>query len=468
MSAGKKKLLHGAIAAIIAVAISLITPPEGISPESMRFAGIFIGVIYLLFINVFPDYVVGILGLCLICVFKAAPFPDVWGGLCSSTFLLIAAAIGLGMAVIKTGLLNRVALWILQWFPNSYLGRVFSLLVVGLVIGPFIPAAASKAALAGPLAASVSDTLGFPRKGKGAAGLFAASYVAMCVLGLIYLSGTAYSLLTIGMMSPEAAAEVTWFNWLWYSLPWGIIVLALTCVFIKFAYKPETVDSTGNKNYVKEKLMACGPMSKDEKVSGVILVICMLMWMTANLHGISSTVVAMTGFICMFVFDVFKKGDMRSKIPWETILFIASVLCYAPLVGSTGWSDWIAVSLAGQLEPLISNAYVYIIVLSVMVLLIRFVVISQTATFTLFFIVMAPIASSFGISEFVTGFVVSAGCLVWNSSYQNSTWLTAYGAAGGDEFTTYGSQLKMSIAYTIFNIVACLISVPFWHMLGLC
>lgn len=463
-----KQLIHGGIAVVIAIVLSLIAPPEGLTVESMRFAGVFVAVIYLLFVNVFPDYVVGMLGLCIVSAIGAASFDSTFSALASSSFLLIAAAIGLGMAVIKTGLLNRVALWILQCFPNTYFGRILSLMVVGLVIGPFIPAAASKAALSGPLAASVSDTLGFPRKGKGAAGLFAASYMSMCVLGLIYLSGTAYALLTVGMMSPEAAAEVTWMKWLLYSLPWGIVVLICSCAFILFAYKPEKIESDSNKNFVKEKLHGLGKMSKDEKVSGIILVICILLWMTASYHGVSSTVVAMTGYVLMFLFGVFKKGELRTKMPWETVLFIGSVLCFAALIGSTGWSDWIAQALGGKLEPLISNTYTYIIIMSILVMLMRFVVISQTATFTLFFVVMAPIASTYGISEFVTGFVVSACCLVWNSSYQNSSWLTAYAAAGGEEFTTYNSQLKMSLAYSLFTIVASLISVPFWQMMGLC
>lgn len=464
----KKQLIHGLIAIVIAVVISMLPAPEGLDAKAMDFGGIFVGVIYLLFVNVFPDYVVGLTGLCFVCCTSSASFADTWSGLSGSSFLLIAAAIGLGMGVIKTGLLNRVSLWILQWFPNTYLGRILSLQIVGLVIGPFIPAAASKAALAGPLAASVSDTLGFPRKGNGAAGLFASSYMSMCVLGLIYLSGTAYSLLTVGMMTPEAAAEVTWMRWLLYSLPWGIVVFVLSVVFIMFAYKPEKIESDENKNYVKDKLHSLGKASYEEKVSGIILVVCMLMWMTASWHGIDSTAVAMTGFILMFVFGVFKKGEMRTKIPWETILFIASVLCFASLIGTTGWSGWISTALSGRLEPFVSNTYTYVIVLSILVMLMRFVVISQTATFTLFFVVMSPIASTFGISEFITGFVVSAGCLVWNSSYQNSTWLTAFAAAGGDEFTSYHTQLKMSLAYSVITIVASLISIPFWGMMGLC
>lgn len=464
----KKQLIHFLVAASIAVVLSLISPPEGLTPEAMRFAGIFVAVIYLLFVDCFPSYVVGLAGLSAISIVNAAAFGDIWGSMASSSFLMIAAAIGLGMAVVKTGLLNRVALWILKLFPNSYFGRILSLLTVGIVIGPCIPAAASKAALAGPLAASVSDTLGFPKKGKGAAGLFAAAYMSFCVIGLIYLSGTAYALLTVGMMSEEAAAAMTWGRWLLYSLPWGIVVLVLTVLFILFVYKPEKVDSDNNKNYIGEKLESLGKMSRDEAVSGIILVICLLMWMTSKTHGVSATVVSLAGFSAMWLLGVFKKGEFRSKIPWETIIFIGSVLCLASLVGSTGWSDWIGQKLGGVLAPLVSNVYVYIIILSILVILMRFVVISQTATFSLFFVVMAPIAASLGISEFITGFVISAGCLVWNSNYQNSSWLTAFAGAGGDEFTTFKEQLKMSVGYSVMLIVGSLISVPFWKMFGLC
>ncbi len=463
-----KLTIHVIIALIFAIGVSNINPPEGLTVQSMRFMGIFLGVIWIMLTNVIDDFVIGILGL-MLCVFSGAvSFTDAVACFSNKTFLLIMAALGLGAAVIKTGLLNRLSLHMLKLFPKSYNGQLSAVLATGLIISPFIPAAASKSALGGPLASSVGEALGFPKKGNGMNGLFAMSYISFCVLGLIFLSGTAYALLTIGMMTPEDAATVTWIKWLLYSLPWGIVVTVLCFAFIKMVYKPENLDSVNDPDFINKKIEALGPATRIEKISGIILLVCIIGWVLSSWLKVSSEAIALTGLTCMFLFGVFEKKDLRARMPWEMIAFIASILGYATLLSTTGWSKWLGVALGGALGGVISNVYVYVIVLSIAVYIARFVVISQTATFSLFFVLMGPIAATYGIHPFITGFVTSAACMVWNSKYQNSTWLTAYASAGGEDVLSYKAQFKMSVAYSVIAIIAALISIPFWRMMGLC
>lgn len=463
-----KTIVHVAIAIILATVISCITPPEGLTAEAMRFMGIFIGVIWIMLTDVISDFVIGLLGLMLCVITGAIPFNAAVSFFSNNTFLLILAALGLSAAVVKTGLLYRISLKLLNLFPKNYTGQLLAILLSGLAMGPFIPALVSKSALGGPLATSVGEALGFPKKGKGMNGLFAMAYVSFCILGLVYLSGTAFSLLTIGMMSPEDAAALTWLKWFIYALPWGVVVMVLCFIFIRLIYKPEELESNGDPEFIRKKLAELGTMKMEEKISGIILVLCVIGWITSSWTGIEATVIAFTGLMCMFLFGVFTRAELRTKLPWEMILYIGSVLGYAALISSTGWGKWLGGVLGQYFEAIIPNVYVYVIVLAIAVCIFRCVVISQTATFSLFFVFMAPIAATYGIHPFITGFVTSAACAVWNTKYQNATWLAAFAAAGGDDVISYREQFKMSIAYSIILIIAALVAIPFWKMMGLC
>ena len=459
-----KCMLHIAIAVILGVVVANITPPEGLTVKSMKFMGVFLGVIWLVMTDAVLDFAASIMGLMLCAFTGAISFAESTAFLSNSTVVLIMSALGLGAALIKTRLLNRIALYMMKLFPKSYTGQLLAILVTGLIIGPFIPALVSKTALGGPLAAAIGEAFGFPKRSKGMNGLFAMSYVSFCILGLIFLSGTAYALLILGMLNPEEVRALTWGKYFTYSLAWGVVTATLSFIFIKAAYKPEQVAAASD--FIIKKIEAMGPVTRHEKIAGLILVLCITAWIVAP--RIQPASIAMSGLIGMFLFGVLDKQDLRSKLPWEMIAFIGSILGYAALLISTGWSKWLGQALGGVMGGIISNVYVYVIVLALAGYLLRCVVISQTASFSITFLIMAPIASNFGIHPFITGFVTSTACMVWNTRYQNTTWLAAFASAGGEDVVSYNEQFKMSIAYSIISIIACLISIPFWKMMGLC
>lgn len=56
------KLLKIVIPAILAIIIANIAPPEDLTVESMRFAGLFVCMIIWMVLNVWPDFVITLVG----------------------------------------------------------------------------------------------------------------------------------------------------------------------------------------------------------------------------------------------------------------------------------------------------------------------------------------------------------------------------------------------------------------------
>lgn len=70
------KLIKIIIPILIALGISFITPPGELTVASMRFAGIFVCLIIWMVLNIWPDFVITLVGLCAFVIFGVCTFGD--------------------------------------------------------------------------------------------------------------------------------------------------------------------------------------------------------------------------------------------------------------------------------------------------------------------------------------------------------------------------------------------------------
>jgi len=460
-----KPAIHVAVAIILGIIIGTATPPVGLKIEAVRFIGIFMAVIYLLVVDALPDYVVAFLGVMAVVVFKVTEYKVAVGGLVGTTNMLIASAIIIGTAATRSGVINRITLWIMQFFPATYRGQLASILTVGTAIAPLIPGAAAKGALAGPFSATVSNILGFANKSKGAAGIFAATFVCFCSFPIMFLSGSAWGIVLFGL-SKQVQAEFTWTKWFISAMPWGIVIILGTYFAVQLLYKAEETKNIV-EGFAKSGLEKIGPMSRKEKLASFVLAAVLILWILEKVIGVSSVVIAAVGAASYVLIGVFDRKEFRALIPWDSVIFLGSILCFADIFSAVGIPAFLAKSLGGTFKPFVSNVYLYTAILSILVGAVRTVIISQVACMTIFFLTVSPLAEVAGIHPWITGFTIISATVTWNSYISNSGWLTAYTTANSGELVTYSSQLKMSIAYMVLSIIGLWISVPFWKMAGL-
>ena len=87
------------------------------------------------------------------------------------------------------------------------------------------------------------------------------------------------------------------------------------------------------------------------------------------------------------------------------------------------------------------------------------------ALMTIFTVACAPFAIAAGMHPFIPGFIALVTVNVYNTSYNNGTYITAMAAADG--MVQYGPTSKMSWVYTLACIVGCICCVPMWKAFGL-
>ncbi len=460
----KKRIIGGIVGILVGIAISLAPVPEMLNRGAMVGLGILIWGLIWMVTGVIKEYAAVIAMSALWAAFQVVPFGTAFAAFSGTNFWLLLGAIGMGVAVAKCGLLKRITFRILSIFPASFRGQMMAIMVSGTIISPLIPSGTAKAALGGPLVSSISDSIGFQRKSKGAGGLFAAYHISWLVMTPVFLSSSFLGYTVLGLLPEETAAEFTWVRWFICALPWSVFVLVVCGLVFMKLYKPEE-DKRLDPSYIKGKIEMLGPWSRDEKACAAVLVVCLLMWMTESIHGIDAAVVALVALVIFIGLDIMNTDDFRKNIAWDSLILITALTNVGTVISAVNLDTWIGNMLGGYITPLISTPVIFVPILCILVYLVRFVIASWVAVMTIFIVLLSPFALEAGMDPWIIGMILYASVNIWIFRYQNGPYISAVTAT--NDLIDHKQAVPACITYMIASMLGFMICIPYWKILGL-
>lgn len=460
------KLILAIIAVIVGIVISTLTPPPELSKEAMNYLGVFATFIILMFLRIMPESTWALLMLCSFVLFNAIGFKDAFSSFSSSVVWIMACASGVGYAAAKTGLLRRIAFHVLKLFPQNYKGQVIALMAAGTVVEPLIPSIVGKVVIMAPLSVAVTKDLGFKKSSKGAAGLFNAMWISSGVIGHAFMNGSAVSFAILALLGDQAG-DFTWGKWLICASIWMIGTLVISYFGIMALYKPKGSEAKQyGSDFAKNMLIEMGPMSKEEKIASAILGFMLLGFITSSLHGIDVAVISGISLCAAMLLGLFTGKEIRSGIPWETIILNASVITLASALTSLHINDWLTRILAPVMGPLTGNIYIFIAAMCLIIYFLRTFIMSPTSTMTICYFIFASSAAAAGIHPWVLMFVMSCAGSLWTLPFQHNVYVACLGATNG-ETVEHWDVYKMSIVYMVICLITMELSIPLWQFMGL-
>lgn len=462
----QKKLLWEGIAVALGLIIAFIPAPQGLEQNAMWTLGLLIWAIVNWVSNAIPDFVCIFIMCCTWVLMGIVPFTTAFNSFSGTTVWLLIAAMGIGAAVTKSGLLARVALCIMRICPPTFKGQVLALLGSGVVIGPFIPSTIAKVSIVGAMATDIGGKLGFENRSKGMSGLWSAMYAGYTLLSQAVLSASFFSYIIMGLLPEEVQAQFSWFFWLRAMLPWLIICTIASYIAICFLYRPQNAP-TLSKEDVSAMLDKLGPMSRDEKITLGVLVLCIIFWVLERTLNVPAAVTAVLGMSALLALKVITPKDYNQRINWSIIAFMGGAINLATAITTVGIDSWLGNTFGGTMAGLISNPYLFVPVIATTALISRFVIVDMTTDYTLFTVILTPFCLAAGVSPWVAA--MAAYCVVYPyfTKYQNINYLAAFNSAGGDEKLEHSMLVPFCLVFHIVSILALTASVPYWQMLGL-
>jgi len=450
---------------ILGLTVAFLPPPVGLTVKAMLGLGVFTWAVIFLIFDVLPDYIVTMAMCGLWVLVGAVKFNVAFSFFSNPNWWVLVGAFGLGLAAQKTGLLRRISLLIMKLLPSTFKGQTIAMIGSGTIISPLIPSFTAKAAICAPLSRGISDAMGYPLKSRGASGLFAANVVGFIAMAPAFISASYLGFMLVSLVPKDLQGPFHWMGWFFYMLPWTVVLLILSFICIMYFYKPKENDSLP-AGYAAEQLAKMGPMGGKERITLIVITLTLLLWMTEKLHGASAPVVAVLAVAVLLTMKVYERADFRSGIAWDAAVFVGTIVGIGTVFPALGIDKWMGQALFPYISPLFSDPYLFVAGFSIIIYLIRFVILSQTATIAIFMVMLGPLAVQAGMSPWIVGMVVYVAGNTWTAFYQNAPYVAAFYAVGGD-MVDHGQIAKLSVAYMVISMIGLLACVPFWQMMGL-
>lgn len=460
----KVQVIKIIISVIIGAYICNITPPPTLTKPAIYFMGIFIGAMVAMVLRALPEHIIALIALFLLVFFKVGEFNVVFGPMAGTSIWLIIAAFGIAAVIAKTGLLKRVALFILSLFPESFRGQISALFVSGIVISPLIPSTLAKMSIFAPFTAAMSDEMGYEKGSKGAAGLFMAQWCSAGLLGYAFYSGSFAVFMMLGLLPKQDAAFFHWGSWLQTCAPWLITMAVLSYIFIMIAYKPEQ-ELQLPKGFTKNTLKEMGPMSGQEKSAGIVLGLILIGWMTQTWHGFDAAVIAIAGLAVYCLVGLFSKEDFAKTIPWADLIYMLLIFTVAALIGTLKINGWLQGILDPILRPLFDNTYLLIIAIVLTTYILRFFILSQFTIAIVIYAILGGLAQAAGMNGLLIVLITYISGNIFMFDFQNIVFVTA--RTSSKNMVEQKRTLPYASAWLIINLMGWLASVPVWRALGL-
>lgn len=414
----------------------------------------------------FEEYVVGLMLLFSWVVLGIVSSKVALSGFGENSWFFVVAALALGMAVKRTGLLDRVSDQILKRVPlSSHRTLTFLVMFSGFLATALLPTGKARTVIGVPVGQAISNSSGFAPRSNGSAALTLAALVGYSQLSFIFLTGGEFCLIGWNLLPGAVRSEFGWMTWFVAALPAGIftfvfVMLAIHFLFPLGAEEKERISQQSLPQQIEAK-----PLGGAEGVASVTLMLTIIGWLTMPLHGINEAWIAVGAILVFHIAGILDKDTFAHKLDWGLILFFGIVNSLAKVTSHLKVDQW----LITVIEPLLSHfslGPLTFLALVVVLVNVARLFIRKATVVTFFIITMVPIGQGLGIHPGALLLTVLMASESFFLSYQDGPYQIAYSSTSGQAFS-HAQARKLLLAKSFATLAGLVLSIPFWRMLGL-
>ncbi len=394
------------IAFLILAIFYLIPTPEGLTHNGKVMIGILIMAAILWIIEPIPLAVTGLLIMIIQPIMHVLPPDEVFSSFGSQAIFFLVGAFIIAGAIEKHGLHRRIALRFLSHFEKT--PRIFTFgIMSSCAFLSFAMPAHGVAALFLPIVVSILIAMKItPRQSNfGKVSMLCVAYG--CSIGSMgTLIGGARNPLTIGLLSDlSPPINVTFFDWMIYSMPVVFISIPLVWIILQFSFPIEIKDISEAKKEIKNQVIKAGKMSKKETIVLTILLITILLWIFfSSYQYLGLAVIAILGSILLFITRTINWNDVEKRVPWGIILLYGGAITLGIGIQKTGAGTWIVNALFSTVGI---NPYLVVLVIIILTVLLTNIMSNIGAVAILLPIGIAISTQIPGISPLLSAMIIA-------------------------------------------------------------
>lgn len=449
--------------AVLCVISTCLFSSNGLSKPHIIFIELLLAATFCWGLNIFSFHVVSLSLPVLAVLLGVTTTETAFSGFSNPSWYLLLGVFAISASISKTGLLFRLALLLLRKFPPNYIGQTLAFALTGLILTPVIPSNNCRAALASPLARSLSQALNLKNHSPGTVGLAMSCLLGFGQMSFLFLNGSSSSLLVLGLLPVEISSKITWGYWVKAALPMGVLFFLLSYLFIILFYRPQEKIQL-NPAVIESQIKILGHITMQEKISLMTVMITILAFLTQPWHNINTAWIAMLGFLILCGCSILDEKSVRSDIDWNYLIAFGSLTGLGNIMSSIGLTAVIA-NRVGPYLNITGNKILILLFITIVFYLIRFALPPAPAQI-ITMIMFMPLTSVTGINPFIIGLIVILCGNPWFLPHQSTVYQNVVNGTEGKSFR-HEQVLRLAFTHFVITLFVIIISVPYWQNIGL-
>jgi DASS family divalent anion:Na+ symporter len=325
--------LKRALPFALAIGIWFIPVPAGLTAAAWHLFAVFVAAIAAVLVGAFPLLTSTMLAVAAVVLTNTISPAKAFAGFANASVLLVVIAFLVAQAVVKSGLGQRISLFMVSRFGRSSLGLAYSIVLTDAVIAPAFPSNTARGGVLFPIVLSVargSGSLPDDPEGRRLGGyLMYCAMASLAVSSALWMTATSANPIGIQVVR-EFGIEIGFGKWfVAASVPALTAILALPWIVGRLF--PPGVGETPEAPVAARKALAeLGRLSRDEWITAVAFVLMVSGWIFADALGLNVTSIAFAGLGLLLltnvltVDDIAGQGDTLATFLWLAVLFALS------------------------------------------------------------------------------------------------------------------------------------------------
>jgi DASS family divalent anion:Na+ symporter len=317
----------------LAIGIWFAPVPTGLTAQAWHLFAVFVAAITAVLDGAFPLLTSTILAGAVVVLTGTISPAKAFAGFANPSVLLVVIAFLVAQAVVKSGLGQRISLFMVSRFGRSSLGLAYSIVLTDAAIAPAFPSNTARGGVLYPIVLSVAQGSG--SRPDDPQGRRLGGYLMFCAMASLAVSSalwmTATSANPIGIqLVREFGLEIGFGKWLIAaSVPALTAILTMPWLIARL-YPPGVRETPDAPVAARKALAALGPLSRDEWITAVAFVLMVSGWIFADSLKLNVTSVAFGGLGLLLMTnvltanDIATQGDTLATFLWLALLFALS------------------------------------------------------------------------------------------------------------------------------------------------
>lgn len=348
----------GLLVGALLLAMTLILPaPAGMSDAAWKASGLMLLLAAWWSTEAIPIPATSLLPIVLIPALGLGTVAQATTPYANPTIFLFMGGFVLGLAMQRWNLHKRIALSVLLAVGSKPSHQIGGFMIATAFLSMWVSNTAT-AIMMLPIGLSVVSMYDGDRPEvvrKYAVALLLGIAYAASIGGIGTLIGTPPNALLAAFLSSEYDIQIGFAQWMLIGVP--IALTMLVVVWFMLSRKDFGLTSGNSRDLLRQQLVDLGPMSRGEKLVGIMFLLTAAAWifqpvLAKSLPWLNDTVIAIASAIIMFLIPVDLKKrqflmdwETTTTMPWGVLLLFGGGLSLAAVISSSGLAVWIAESL---------------------------------------------------------------------------------------------------------------------------